>query len=181
MAKALIAASLAILLDVNASLGQGKRLAWQRADYHGVKVGKSTSSDLTRLFGKPQHTYNPEDEYDNPIPTLVSYSYENLAGFQGRTIFTMKKRNGIVFEIVLNPSYKTYKRSLDNNWMLSQFGNEYIKRIHDPCPRGREPRNNLDSSGATGEGFYVYPRKGLYVRIASGYGVSEIVYLNSCP
>lgn len=178
MAKALIAASLAILLDVNASLGQGKRLAWQPADYHGVKVGKSTSSDLTRLFGKPQHTYNPEDEYDNPVPTLLSYSYDNLAGFQGRTIFTTKKRAGIVFEVVLDPSDK---RKLDNNWMLSQFGNEYIKRIYDPCPRGKEPRNNHDSSGATGEGFYLYPRKGFYIRITSGYGVGEIVYLNSCP
>lgn len=178
MAKALIAASLAILLDVNASLGQGKRLAWQPADYHGVKVGKSTSSDLTRLFGKPQHSYNPEDEYDNPVLTLISYSYDNLAGFQGRTIFTMKKRDRIVFEIELDPSYK---RRLDNTWMLSQFGNEYIKRIHVPCPTGREPRNNLDSSGATGEGFYLYPKKGFYVRIDSGYRVREIVYLTSCP
>ena len=143
---------------MNASLGQGKRLSWQRADYRGVKVGKSTSSDLTRLFGKP-HSYNPEDAHDNPVLTLISYSYDNLAGFQGRTIFTMKKRDRIIFEIELDPSYE---RRLDNTWMLSQFGNEYIKRIHDPRPTGREPRNNLDLSGATGEGFYLYPKKGFY-------------------
>src|SRR5262245_45526368 len=129
MAKSLIAALLAILLNVNASLGQGKRLSWQPADYYGVKVGKSTSSDLTRLFGKPQQIFNPEDEYDNPIPALISYSYDNLVGF--RTVFTMKKQSRIVFEIGLHPSYK---RRLDNNWMLSELRNEYIKRIHDPCP-----------------------------------------------
>ena len=156
MGKAVIAVSLTILLCVHAPVGEGN-LVWQPANYHGIRVGKSTSSDVIRLFGKPQHTYSPEDEYDNPIPTLVSYSYNDLVGFQGRTIFTMKKRDRIVFEVLLYPSYK---RKLYSDWMVSQFGNEYIKRIHQPCPRGKEPKGNRDSSGATGEGLLPVSEKG---------------------
>ena len=154
-----------------------KRPVWKASNFHGISIEKSKKSDLRRLFGKPRHIFNPEDEYDNPILSMISYDYENLAGFQGRTIFNMEKRDGIIQDIILRPSEK---KPLDYNWMVLQFGKDYIKRLNDPCPKGKEPFNNRDKSTKSGSGFYLYYSKGFYVLIDSQDKINEIVYLKTC-
>ncbi len=101
-----------------------KRPAWKNHTFHGITIGKSKKSDLRRLFGILHRIFNPEDEYDNPILSMISYDYDHLAGFEGRTVFDMKKRDGIILGISLVPAEK---KPLDYNWMVSQFGKGYIK------------------------------------------------------
>jgi hypothetical protein len=155
-----------------------KKVVWQTPAYQGITIGKSKRSDLVRLLGKPQRTFHPEDEYDNSVLSMMAYDYDNLAGFKGRTVFTFKKRDGIVLDMMLYPALKS---PLDYNWMISQYGTNYIKRLNDPCPSGKEPEGNLDTSNQSGAGFYLYPSKGFYVLVDYENQVKEIVYLKTCP
>jgi len=60
IAKAVSAVSLGILFYLHASLGEGNRLLWQPAIYHGIEVGKSTISDVTRLLANRNTPATPK-------------------------------------------------------------------------------------------------------------------------
>ena len=91
---------------------------WQPANFHGVRIGKSSSSDVIRLFGKPQDTYNPKMNMTIlfrlwfPIRMTTSQVSRTYDLHDAETRSNCPAR----FCFILH-------RKLYSDWMVSQFGN----------------------------------------------------------
>jgi hypothetical protein len=155
--------------------------AWHIPTYKGIKLNKSTRKDVLRLFGKPTWSGHPEDEYDNPVMSMLRDEFENVGGFKGRTAVNMKKRNKIVDSIELYPPYDN-QPTFDE--LAAQLGKDYVEWDGDlgPCPSRKEIREfqSRKKIYSTSLVFRSYPQKGFYVAVEHER-VREIVYLTSCP
>ena len=153
---------------------------WQVPTYKGLTLGKSTRADVARLFGKPQWSGHPEDEYDNPVASLLSYEYENVGGFRGRIAIIMKRRSGVVVEVLLHPADE---QALTVKQVIDEYGNGYVERGPDLgiCPTEKESRYNKSPKEKQYPYFLVYPRRGMFITINSDQRVQEIAYILRCP
>lgn len=156
---------------------------WRIPTYGGLTLGKSRKADVERTLGRPEWSGPPEDEYDNPIESMLSYSYENVGGFQGRTVIWMKARSGVVTDILLYPSSE---RPLTLKELVSKEGRDYIERdaALGPCPTAKEIRKLKGREEGRGECqypiFLVYPEKGMIVLFDDKENVQEISYMLRC-
>ena len=150
---------------------------WVVPTYQGLALGKSKKADVLRLFGKPSAIVHPEDEYDNPVRSLISFYYYNVGGLQGNTEITMRIKTGVVTTIILYPDDLTFEN------VIERFGTNYIERDMNlgPCPTAREKKASRPSREKNYPLFLVYPQKGLYVFVGEENKVRAIVYLLSCP
>lgn len=153
---------------------------WHAPTYHGLVLGESKKADVARTFGKPVWSGHPEDELDNPVESLLSYEYENVGGFEGRTAVIMNRRTGVVESISLSVSYQ---KPLPLDKALAQYGRDYIERESalGPCPTAKELRNFKRPAEREYPIFLVYPHKGMYISVERDNNVREIVYLLRCP
>jgi hypothetical protein len=110
---------------------------WRTAIYQGITLGKSTKADVYRIFGKPRWSGSPEDEYDNPVGSLLSFEYDNVGSFNGGTCIIMRRRSGVVIEIYLYPAYQAAPTLPQ---IVDEYGAGYIERESclGPCPTARE-------------------------------------------
>jgi hypothetical protein len=147
--------------------------------YQGLTLGKSKKSDVERIFGQPVWSGHPEDPYDNAVPSLISYEYDDVGGFNGMTAVIMNRRTGVVSEIVLTVDYK---RRITLQEIISKYGRDYVQ-IDDglgPCPSQSELKRYRKPETPSGV-FLSYASKGLYVHIDYEEKVQEIVFLKQCP
>ena len=169
---------LTIILICGAAYAQARK--WHAPTYHGLKLGRSKKADVERAFGKPAWSGHPEDEKDNPVASLLSYEYENVGGFEGRTVVIMDKRTGVVRDILL---YPPDRKPLPLKLVIEKFGKDYIERDSDlgPCPTRRELRDFKRPLVPEHPIFLVYPEKGLYVGVDAEGDVPVITYMERCP
>ena len=178
MVKEVSCACLSIILICGAAYAQ--RRGWRAPTYHGLKLGKSKKADVVRAFGKPAWSGHPEDERDNPVESLLSYEYENVGGFEGRTVVIMDRRTGAVTDISL---YPPYQKPLALKRAEEKYGKDYIERDSalGPCPTRRELRNFKPPTVREHPIFLVYPEKGMYVGVDADGNVQGIFYMKRCP
>src|SRR5689334_5463823 len=110
---------------------------WKPGSYQGLAIGRSRSADVLRVFGTPMWTGNPEDEYDNPMASRLSYEYQDPPGFEGHITVLMKARSGRLIEVSITPT-----DSIPLKTILEQYGTDYIERGPElgPCPTAKTLR-----------------------------------------
>jgi hypothetical protein len=152
---------------------------WRAPTYQGLVLGKSKKANVARTFGKPVWSGHPEDEFDHPVASLLSYEYENVGGFEGRTVVMMNRRTGVVESISLSVSYQ---KPLPLGKALEKYGSDYIERESalGPCPTAKEIRNFKPPAKREYPVFFVYPQKGMYISVEQGNNVREITYMLRC-
>ena len=172
----ILCSSLALLCPV--IVAQEKR--WGIPTYEGITLGKSKKAAVLRVFGKPKLIVHPEDEYDNPVESLIDYVYENVGGFDGRTEIIMRARTGVVIAVWLSPPYQ---RPFLLDRALEKYGNEYIRRESGlgPCPTAKEIREYKPPPVEEYPVFFVYPQKGVYFAVDQDKKVAAIYYEAKCP
>jgi hypothetical protein len=162
--------------SVTASL----RNRWRVPTYEGLTLGKSKRLDVERVFGRPEWSGHPEDAMDNPIPSLISYEYENVGAFDGRTVIIMDRRSEIVAEIYLYPDYRKPPITLKD--VLARYGELYTERdgALGPCPTAQEISRYKPPPQRKFPFLMLYPGRGMYVSIDSDLKVQAIVFLRKC-
>ncbi|MEA2559836.1 MAG: hypothetical protein QOH06_1340 [Acidobacteriota bacterium] len=154
--------------------------SWKPGTYEDLVIGRSRSADVLRVLGKPMWTGHPEDEYDNPVESLLSYEYKNPAGFDGRITAVMKASSGKLIEVYVNPT-----DSIPLSTILERYGTDYVERDSElgPCPTAEELRTYEPSRepGYPYPRFLVYPQKGMYVSLSSPSWAQYIVFTLRCP
>ena len=187
LAAAVFAAHASIVGAASAQSSAGVRrkaragsVAWRVPTYKGIELGRSTRADVRRVFGKPDWSGHPEDEYDNPVPSLVRDEFENVAGFRGRVAVDMRRRDKVVNLIELRPPHDAMPTF--EEFQAEFGGGEYVERPSDlgPCPTRAELRAFRPFPERDRRGFRVYPRKGFFGGVEEGR-VREIVFRMSCP
>jgi hypothetical protein len=160
-------------------MATAQQLKWHVPTYQGLRLGKAKRVDVERTFGKPAWSGHPEDEYDNPVENMLSYEYENVGGFEGRTVIWMKARTGVVTDIIL---YPPYQKPLPSKGVLEKLGADYIERESalGPCPTAKEVRKFNRMKRREYPIFLVYPRKGMYVAVDANGNVQDISYMLRC-
>ena len=178
MVKKALCSWLISLLICGVASAQMRR--WRAPTYHGLVLGKSKKVDVARTFGKPVWSGHPEDELDNPVESLLSYEYESVGGFEGRTVVVMNGRTGVVESISLSVPYQM---PLPLSKALEKYGRDYIERESalGPCPTDKEIRNFKRPAEREYPIFLVYPHKGMYISVERDNNVREIVYMLRCP
>ena len=171
---------LSVLLLICGAATAQKRSKKQAPSYGGLTLGKSKQADVARVFGKPARSGHPEDEYDNPVERQLSYEYENVGGFKGRTVILMDARSRVVTDIFLYPSEQ---QPLSLTKALEEYGTDYIERESGlgPCPTAKELRNFKRHTKREYPIFLVYPHKGVFVSFSEDEHVKEIGYMLRCP
>ncbi len=156
------------------------KLKWHVPTYQGLVLGKSRRASLVRKFGKPVWMGHPEDEYDNPVKSLIKYNFENVGGFKGETWVVMNRRTGVIIDVALYPSEDN---RISRQQIVERYGSDFIERDDrlGPCPAAKELRTYKQPEKIEPLMFLVYPRKGMYVTIDYDHTAREIVYLMKCP
>ena len=170
--------SLSLLLICGVASAQTRK--WHVPTYKCLVFGKSNKDEVKRTFGEPAWYGNPEDEYDNPDKNFISYEYENVGGFEGRTVVIMKTRSGVVTDISLHPPYQ---KPLPLKQALEVYGSEYVERESalGPCPTAKVIRSFKRPERREHPFFLVYPKKGMYIAVDENNNAREIVYMRRCP
>ena len=153
---------------------------WQVATYQGLTLGKSKRADVERTFGQPTWSGHPEDPSDNPVESLLSYEYQDVGGFDGKTAVIMNRKSGVLTEIIL---YFDYQRPVTKAEILAKYGSDFIERDDfalGPCPTVAEQKRYRKPEKPEGV-FLVYPSKGMYVHIDYQHKAQELVFLTKCP
>lgn len=163
---------------VLASLCSCAPSSWKPSSYKELVIGRSRSADVLRVLGKPMWIGHPEDDYDNPIKSLISYEYRNPAGFDGRITAVMKASSGKLIEIYVIPT-----DSIPLSTILEQYGTDYIDRdlVLGACPTAERLRTYKPKPGYPYPRFLVYPQKGVYVSQSSPSWVQSLVFPLRCP
>jgi hypothetical protein len=153
---------------------------WRAPTYEGLTLGKSKRPDVERVFGRPAWSGHPEDTYDNPVPSLISYEYENVGAFDGRTVIIMDRRTEVVAEIYLYPDHRKPPITLKD--ILARYGDLYTERDSalGPCPTAQERSRYRPPPRREFPFFMLYPGRGMYISIDSELKVQEIVFLRGC-
>ncbi len=170
---------LSLLVLFTFLVADAQKRRWSVPTYQGLTLEKSTKADAERIFGKPVWSGHPEDERDNPVKSLISYKYENVGGFEGRTVIWTKARTGVITDILLYPSEQ---KPIPIEKVGEKYGTDYIELESGlgPCPTPKEIRKYKPPIRREYPIFFVYPRKGMIVSVAANNKVQEISYLSKC-
>ena len=153
---------------------------WRAPTYQGLTLGKSKRADVERAFGRPVWSGHPEDGLDNPMENFLSYEYDDVGGFEGRTVVIMGRRSGVVEVIYL---YPPYQHPLSRSVAVERYGGDYIEResAAGPCHTGKELRRLKRPAEREYPVFIAYPHKGMYFSVQRDESVLEIGFMLRCP
>jgi hypothetical protein len=145
-----------------------------------LTLGKSKRADVERAFGRPAWSGHPEDRLDNPMENFLSYEYDNVGGFEGRTVVIMGRHSGVVQVIYLYPSSQ---RPLSRSAAVERYGGDYIEleSAAGPCPTAKEFRRLKLLTEREYPAFFAYPDKGMYFSVQRDESVLEIGFMLRCP
>jgi len=112
--------------DQSASDAQTKNhLAWQTPTYQGLRINKSTKSDVVKAFGAPFYAGPYADDDDDSVKNgkwpYIIYEYKNVGKFDGRTSVLMDAKTEVVKSILL------YQRQMSLTQALDLYGEPVIK------------------------------------------------------
>ena len=152
---------------------------WVPGTFHGIRVGKSTSEDVIRAFGKPdgkgevKELVVPSDKDGE-----IEYQYLAAPGVDGYLEIIFGKRSGVVTAILLYPEEMTRADA------ITKFGADFEESDGKlgPCPSARERKLFAQYHNDYGV-LLVYRKLGLYVAIGDikkDDTVLLIAYLRSC-
>ncbi|MEK6324768.1 MAG: hypothetical protein AABN33_24260 [Acidobacteriota bacterium] len=159
----------------------GKRdgqLEWRAGSYRGLRLGRSTETDVMQVFGRPAWKGPPEEKLIDSDPEMeLLLEYRNVGGVKGRTTIVIDARTRIVKAIDVYPEHLTRGRA------ISLFGGNYVVRDEGlgPCPREERIKQSKPSAQRKYPIWLVYARRGLYVSVNKDDTVLEIGYLARCP
>jgi hypothetical protein len=170
------------LLPLSAAAGhqQGKpadvNRNWGQATFHGLVVGKSTSADVIREFGKPkwkggvQELVVPSDKDGE-----LQYQYSSPSDVNGDVYVYFRRRTGVVSAILF------YPKSMTRADAIAQFGSDFEESNEKlgPCPTAQE-RKAVEQYHIDYGVLLVYRRLGLYVDIKKDGSAFLISYVRSC-
>ena len=171
---------LGLLLLCVGWLAAAQSQVWHVPTYQKLKLGKSTKVDVERAFGKPVWSGHPiYEEPEGEVKDELLYEYENVGGFNGRTLVYLDARSGVVKAISLYPNDQ---RPISLEQVIEKYGREYIKRGSKlgPCPTPKEVRLYGGAKEHEYPVFLVYPQKGLYVSVNRDNRIQEIGFLVRC-
>ena len=149
---------------------------WTRAAFHGIRVGKSTSADVIRTFGKPkwkggvQELVVSSDKHGE-----VQYEYSAVPDVDGDMKIYFGKRSGVVSAILVYPKQMTRAE------IITKFGADFEESNEKlgPCPTARE-KEVVSGYHVEYGVLLVYRKLGLYVDIKKDGTAFLIAYLRSC-
>jgi hypothetical protein len=149
---------------------------WVQPTFHGLLVGKSTTSDVIRTFGKPkwkggvQELVVPSDKEGE-----MQYEYSAVPGIDGDMKIYFGKRSGVVTAILLYPKQMTRAD------VIMKFGPDFEQSNEKlgPCPTARERKLVEQYHVEYGE-LLVYRKLGLYVDIKKDGTAFLIAYVRAC-
>jgi len=149
---------------------------WVKPEYHGLIVGKSTTSDVIREFGKPawkggvQELAVPSDKEGE-----IQYEYPAVPDVGGYMKIYFGKRSGVVTAIMIYPKQMTRADAITKFGADFEESNEKLG----PCPTARE-RKLVEQYHVEYGLLLVYRKLGLYVDIKKDGTAFLIAYLRSC-
>lgn len=149
---------------------------WVQPTFHGLRVGKSTTSDVISAFGKPawkggvEELVVPSDKEGE-----IQYQYPAVPDVDGYMEIYFGKRTGVVTAILLYPKHMTRADA------LAKFGTDFEESNEKlgPCPTARERKTVAQYHTEYGV-LLVYRKLGLYVDIKKDGTAFLIAYLKSC-
>src|SRR5215831_4735096 len=170
------------VVPLSAAAGQQKgthtegKEAWGQATFHGLVIGKSTTADVIREFGKPkwkggvQELVVPSDRDGE-----LQYQYSAPSDINGDVYVYFRRRTGVVSAILF------YPKSMTRADAIAQFGSdsEESNEKLGPCPTARE-RKAVEQLHIDYGVLLVYRRLGLYVDIKKDGSAFLISYVRSC-
>ena len=170
------------LLAVSAADGhqQGKHTDvsqnWGQATFKGLVVGKSTSADVIREFGKPkwkggvQELVVPSDKDGE-----LQYQYSAPSDVNGDVYVYFRRRTGVVSAILF------YPKSMTRADAIAQFGSDFEESNEKlgPCPTAQE-RKAVEQYHIDYGPLLVYRKLGLYVDIKKDGSAFLVSYVRSC-
>lgn len=145
---------------------------WHAATYRGLTVGKSTSADMLRVFGKPHWSGPPGDQAKSDPDPEVWNEYEDGGEFPGKLTVVVDKRRGVILAIDLDP------RNLSKKQAIEYFGDDYIvtRYAHDDCLGNGESAPVYESPDGPITDIE-YRERGIALDIGYGDRVNTISYV----
>ena len=149
---------------------------WGQATFHGLVVGKSTSADVIREFGKPkwrggvQELVVPSDRDGE-----TQYQYSAPSDVNGDVYVYFRRHTGVITAILF------YPKSMSRADAIAQFGSDFEESNEKlgPCPTAQE-RKVVEQYHIEYGVLLVYRRLGLYVDIKKDGSAFLISYVRSC-
>jgi hypothetical protein len=149
---------------------------WGQATFHGLIVGKSTSADVIREFGKPkwkggvQELVVPSDKDGE-----LQYQYSAPSDVKGDVYVYFRRRTGVITAILF------YPKSMTRADAITQFGSDFEESNEKlgPCPTTQERKTVAQYHIDYGV-LLVYRKLGLYVDIKKDGSAFLISYVRSC-
>ncbi|MGH9765860.1 MAG: hypothetical protein ACREAB_00380 [Blastocatellia bacterium] len=159
-----------------------QQLIWQTPFYQGLRVNKSTKSDVMKAYGTPSYAgpYANEDDKlvkDGKWPYIL-YEYQDAGKFDGKTSVLIDAKTEVIKSIFLCP------RQLSLTQALDLYGEPAIKLGIDAslCPldvkKLKEQEKLINEN--TPPSFLLYPKRGMYLYVREDKTISEIVFMAKC-
>src|SRR5262249_38621312 len=129
------------LFPPSAAAGQQKgthtegKEAWGQATFHGLVVGKSTTADVIREFGKPKSKGGVQElVVHSDKDGETQYQYSSPSDINGDVYVYFRRRTGVVSAILF------YPKSMTRADAIAQFGSdsEESNEKLGPCPTAQE-------------------------------------------
>jgi len=149
---------------------------WGRSQFHGLVLGKSTSGDVIRAFGKPSWKGGVgELELRSDKEGEMQYEYSTAPGVDGYMRVIFGKRSGVVTVILQYPKHMTHAD------IIANFGSDFEKGIAEigPCPTAQE-RRTAKQSHDTRNTFLIYRKLGVCVEVNEDGSAFLIEYMVRC-
>lgn len=150
----------------------------QAPTYQGLAIGKSTSADVERVFGKPIWSGPPEEKLiDDDSEDELLYEYLNVGNVEGQTTIVLGARSRLVKAIDVYP-----RQPLALQKVIEQYGNQYVEResASAPCLTKGATLNSAPPKPREYPYTLVYPQQGMYVLVSKDRKISHIGFLARC-
>jgi len=149
---------------------------WGPSQFHGLVLGKSTSADVIRAFGKPSWKGGVgELELRSDKEGEMQYEYSTAPGVDGYMRVIFGKRSGVVTVILQYPKHMTRAD------ITAQFGSDVETGIAEmgPCPTAQE-RKTAKRFHHTLSTLLIYRKLGLWVDLNEDGSAFLVEYTARC-
>jgi len=150
--------------------------SWMLPTFHGLQVGKSTTQDVLRVFGKPD---SKGPSYDSLLESdkdgEILYEYSKGPDGDGNVDVLFGKRTGVLSAIMVYPKHMTRAEA------ITQFGSDFEESNNrlGACPTATE-RKAFEREHPKTNPVLLYPKLGLYIDVNDDGTVHIISYQKTC-